>query len=215
MTQETPINSLGNNPQLNQDDSRLVDSILNDLNNSKGKSVEPQQLSPEEHQAMLAQRQDELMQNQMQQQMMQQEMMNQEKANVISDDIGSNLVRSFQDNLKYIIIVVILSVLINIGPVDDIFKVGEKYFLEENGNLNIQAIIIKDELYNRYRTKEDFIQKYIFPGGFLPSQEYIKKLAEKRELTAERKENLQKLLNLSDNISVQEEELIKFLNTYS
>ena len=143
MTQETPINSLGNNPKLNQDDSRLVDSILNDLNNSKGKSVEPQQLSPEEHQAMLAQRQDELMQNQMQQQMMQQEMMNQEKANVISDDIGSNLVRSFQDNLKYIIIVVILSVLINIGPVDDIFKVGEKYFLEENGNLNIQAIIIK------------------------------------------------------------------------
>ena len=44
---------------------------------------------------------------------------------------------------------------------------------------------------------------------------YLKKLAEKRELTAERKENLQKLLNLSDNNSVQEEELIKFLNTYS
>ena len=33
----------------------------------------------------------------------------------------------------------------------------------------IQAIIIRDELYNRYRKKEDFIQKYIFPGGFLPS----------------------------------------------
>ena len=45
--------------------------------------------------------------------------------------------------------------------------------------------------------------------------EYLKNLAEKRELTSERKENLQKLLNLSDNISVQEEELIKFLNTYS
>ena len=45
--------------------------------------------------------------------------------------------------------------------------------------------------------------------------EYLKNLAERRELTAERKENLQKLLNLSDNISVQEEELIKFLNTYS
>ena len=45
--------------------------------------------------------------------------------------------------------------------------------------------------------------------------EYLKKLAEKRELTPDRKENLQKLLNLSDNISVQEEELIKFLNTYS
>ena len=45
--------------------------------------------------------------------------------------------------------------------------------------------------------------------------EYLKNLAESRELTVERKENLQKLLNLSDNISVQEEELIKFLNTYS
>ena len=51
-----------------------------------------------------------------------------------------------------------------------------------------------------------------FDKSFL---EYLKKLAEKRELTPERKENLQKLLNLSDNISVQEEELIKFLNTYS
>ena len=51
-----------------------------------------------------------------------------------------------------------------------------------------------------------------FDKSFL---EYLKKLAEKRELTPERKENLQKLLNLSDNNSVQEEELIKFLNTYS
>ena len=51
-----------------------------------------------------------------------------------------------------------------------------------------------------------------FDKSFL---EYLKDLAEKRELTAERKENLQKLLNLRDNISIQEEELIKFLNTYS
>ena len=55
------------------------------------------------------------------------------------------------------------------------------------------------------------IKKTVFPS-FL---EYLKDLAEKRELTAERKENLQKLLNLRDNISIQEEELIKFLNTYS
>ena len=51
-----------------------------------------------------------------------------------------------------------------------------------------------------------------FDKSFL---EYLKDLAEKRELTPERKENLQKLLNLRDNISIQEEELIKFLNTYS
>ena len=45
--------------------------------------------------------------------------------------------------------------------------------------------------------------------------EYLKNLAKKRNLTQQRKENLQKLLNLSDNISTQEEELIQFLNTYS
>ncbi len=58
-------------------------------------------------------------------------------------------------------------------------SVGEKhlnkYFqtIKENlasgGRGAIQAIVIKDELYDRYRMNEDFIQKYIFPGGFLPS----------------------------------------------
>ena len=42
----------------------------------------------------------------------------------------------------------------------------------------IQSIVIKDDsLYDRYKTKEDFIQKYIFPGGFLPSLKSLKKLS--------------------------------------
>ena len=45
--------------------------------------------------------------------------------------------------------------------------------------------------------------------------EYLINLANKKELTQERKENLQKLLNLRDNNSIQEEELIQNLNTYS
>ena len=45
--------------------------------------------------------------------------------------------------------------------------------------------------------------------------EYLINLANKKELTQERKENLQKLLNLRDNNSSQEEELIQNLNTYS
>ena len=45
--------------------------------------------------------------------------------------------------------------------------------------------------------------------------DFLINLAKKRELTAERKENLQKLVNLRDNNSTQEEELIQFLNTYS
>ena len=59
----------------------------------------------------------------------------------------------------------------------------KKYFktIKENlvlgGRGAIQAIIIKDELYKRYRGKEDFIQKYIFPGGFLPSLQSLNKLS--------------------------------------
>ena len=62
--------------------------------------------------------------------------------------------------------------------------VGEKYLdkyfstikenLKPRGIGAIQAIIIKDELFDRYRKNEDFIQKYIFPGGFLPSLRSIK-----------------------------------------
>ena len=43
----------------------------------------------------------------------------------------------------------------------------------------------------------------------------MKKLAKDKKLSFERKENLQKALNLSDNISTQEEELIKLLNDYA
>ena len=42
----------------------------------------------------------------------------------------------------------------------------------------IQAIVIDDDLYASYATGVDFIQRYIFPGGFLPS------VAIMRELTA-------------------------------
>ncbi len=76
--------------------------------------------------------------------------------------------------------------------IEMIEAVGEKYLdkyfeiIKENlspgGRGAIQAIIIKDELYNRYRTKEDFIQKYIFPGGFLPSFQSINKLSNKSGL---------------------------------
>ncbi len=71
-----------------------------------------------------------------------------------------------------------------IASIEMIEAVGErhldKYFstikntLKPNGVGAIQAIIIKDELFNRYRKNQDFIQKYIFPGGFLPSLQSIK-----------------------------------------
>ena len=70
--------------------------------------------------------------------------------------------------------------------------VGEKYLdkyfetikksLNENGSAAIQGITIRDDLFERYKSSEDFIQKYIFPGGFLPSLSFMKSLIKKNNL---------------------------------
>ena len=83
-----------------------------------------------------------------------------------------------------------------IVSIEMIEAVGEKYLnkyfniikenLSQGGRGAIQAIVIKDELYSRYRTKEDFIQKYIFPGGFLPSMKYLNKLSNASGLKIDR-----------------------------
>ncbi|MBV6819744.1 cyclopropane-fatty-acyl-phospholipid synthase family protein [Rahnella sp. PD12R] len=41
--------------------------------------------------------------------------------------------------------------------------------LKPQGRLAIQAITIADQRYASYSRKVDFIQRYVFPGGFLPS----------------------------------------------
>ncbi len=41
--------------------------------------------------------------------------------------------------------------------------------LKPRGKLLIQAICIADQRYDQYRKEVDFIQRYIFPGGCLPS----------------------------------------------
>ncbi len=67
-----------------------------------------------------------------------------------------------------------------------------KYSLKPGGVAAIQGITIKDELFDRYKNSEDFIQKYIFPGGFLPSLKIIKKITKQNNLT------LQKINSYSD-----------------
>jgi len=76
----------------------------------------------------------------------------------------------------------------SIVSIEMIEAVGEKYLnkyftaiknnLKSKGIAAIQAIVIKDELFERYRKNEDFIQKYIFPGGFLPSLQSIRNYCE-------------------------------------
>jgi len=51
--------------------------------------------------------------------------------------------------------------------------------LNKNGTIQVQVITIPDERYDSYRKNCDFIQKYIFPGGMLPSLEIIRKAAQK------------------------------------
>ena len=79
-----------------------------------------------------------------------------------------------------------------IASIEMIEAVGEnylnKYFatikesLKENGTAAIQGITIRDDLFDRYKSSEDFIQKYIFPGGFLPSTQFMKDLIIKNKL---------------------------------
>lgn len=41
--------------------------------------------------------------------------------------------------------------------------------LKPDGAMLLQAIVIGDQQYDRYRRSTDFIQRYVFPGGCLPS----------------------------------------------
>jgi cyclopropane-fatty-acyl-phospholipid synthase len=58
--------------------------------------------------------------------------------------------------------------------------VGEKYWpvyfrrlsnsLKKGGSAVIQTIVMRDDLFDVYRTSSDFIRHYVFPGGMLPSE---------------------------------------------
>jgi cyclopropane-fatty-acyl-phospholipid synthase len=61
--------------------------------------------------------------------------------------------------------------------------VGETYWgayfnklhdvLKKGGKAGLQIITIADEVFEDYRKRADFIQKYIFPGGMLPSAQKL------------------------------------------
>ena len=80
----------------------------------------------------------------------------------------------------------------HIASIEMIEAVGQNYLdsyfntiknnLYDNGNVAIQSIIIDDNLFDRYKNKQDFIQKYIFPGGFLPSKKSLHNYVESNGL---------------------------------
>ena len=61
--------------------------------------------------------------------------------------------------------------------INDFFKKCAQ-ILNKNGTIQVQVITIPDEHYDSYRKNCDFIQKYIFPGGMLPSLGIIQKSAQ-------------------------------------
>lgn len=71
-----------------------------------------------------------------------------------------------------------------IASIEMFEAVGEKYWpayfgkigevLKPGGRAGLQIITIRDELFEGYRRRADFIQKHIFPGGMLPSEARLK-----------------------------------------
>ena len=55
--------------------------------------------------------------------------------------------------------------------------------LEPGGRAGLQIITIEDALFDDYNRRTDFIQKYIFPGGMLPSEERLKPVIDRAGLT--------------------------------
>src|SRR6516162_3424874 len=76
-----------------------------------------------------------------------------------------------------------------IVSIEMIEAVGEEFWpsffaqlrdrLLPGGLAGIQAITIQDRLFHTYRREVDFIQRYVFPGGMLPSPEILKLLGER------------------------------------
>jgi len=55
----------------------------------------------------------------------------------------------------------------------------DRYDRIAGGLAGIQAITIQDSLFQTYRREVDFIQRYVFPGGMLPSPQVLKSLGER------------------------------------
>jgi cyclopropane-fatty-acyl-phospholipid synthase len=76
-----------------------------------------------------------------------------------------------------------------IASIEMIEAVGEQFWpqyfsqlrdrLSPGGLVGIQAITIQDKFFHTYRREVDFIQRYVFPGGMLPSPQVLKSLGER------------------------------------
>ena len=83
-----------------------------------------------------------------------------------------------------------------IASIEMFEAVGEKYWpvyfqtlrdrLRPGKNATLQIITVQDRRWETYRRGVDFIQKYIFPGGMLPSPTVLRREVEKAGLSVAR-----------------------------
>ncbi len=83
-----------------------------------------------------------------------------------------------------------------IASIEMFEAVGEAYWpvyfrclhdrLERGGRCGLQVITIADRYFESYRQGVDFIQRYVFPGGMLPSPTRLRLEAERAGLVVER-----------------------------
>ena len=168
MSQETSIGNLNNS--ISEEDSQLVDSILNDLNSGNQKQ-QPEipsqggQLSPEQAKAIQLQKQQislqqqqmaqqQMAQQQMAQQQMAQQQMAQQKGaplpNMNHDGNKQINTNSIIDNIKResksIILVIFLSFVLNLEPVNNLLRMQPGLFVTEKGSINLQGLLLKSIL---------------------------------------------------------------------
>lgn len=147
---ETSIDSLRNS-SLSSDDSRLVDSILNDLNGpsqNQGQTqgqgqtqAQPPQMSPEQQKMMLEQRQQQIMMQQMAAQRQQQQQ--QQQANILRNK-NVSLLDDLKNESGKLFVILVLSILIHSNLGDAPFNMYPDTFLVPDGtNLNMTAITVK------------------------------------------------------------------------
>lgn len=77
----------------------------------------------------------------------------------------------------------------HIASIEMFEAVGEKYWptffsrmrscLKDGGTAGLQTITIAEHMFETYRANPDFIQRYIFPGGMLPTGTIMRDLGQK------------------------------------
>lgn len=80
----------------------------------------------------------------------------------------------------------------NIVSIEMIEAVGQRYWpqyfgalkrnLAEGGKILVQAITVRDDYFETYRTSSDYIRQYVFPGGMLLSDTMIAQQAQQAGL---------------------------------